>query len=137
MDSISSYFLGVKNAVKILLCKIIFYVIAATRLKENQVAELAVSIMGHIRKTSHGHVVSILCISGTVDIPGCGHRLHPRGVGMPGTRSAGIVHKRDVENYGNLASLGDDNCLPESFFCSLGFGSSISKLCSEIFCFPQ
>ena len=42
-----------------------------------------------------------------------------------------------LENYGNLASLGEDNCLPESLFCPLGFGSSISKLCSEIFCFPQ
>ena len=106
MDSISSYFFGVKNAVKILLCKIIFYVIAATRLKENQVAELAVSIMGHIRKTSHGHMVYILCTSGTGDIPGCGHRLHSRGVGMPGPRSAGIAHKRDVRELREPGLLG-------------------------------
>ena len=106
MDSISSYFLGVKNAVKILLCKIIFCVIAAPRLKENQVAELAVSIMGHIRKTSNGHMVSILCTSGTVDIPGCGHRLHSRGVGMPGPRSAGIVHRGDVRELREPGLLG-------------------------------
>ena len=52
-----------------------------------------------------------LCISGTADVPGCGHRLHPRGVGMPGPWSAGIVQGRDVTE---LASLGEDNCLPES-----------------------
>ncbi|XP_043756613.1 zinc finger protein 568-like [Cervus elaphus] len=43
---------------------------------------------------------------GTVDIPGCGHRLHSRGVGMPGPRSAGIYTDVMLGNYGNLASLG-------------------------------
>ena len=37
-----------------------------------------------------------------------------------------------LENYGNLASLGEENCLPESLFCPLGFGFFISRLSSEI-----
>ena len=46
---------------------------------------------------------------------------------------------RDVilENYGNLASLGEDNCLPESLIYPLGFSSIMSRMSSEIFCFPQ
>ena len=97
--------LGLKIQWKYYCVKIIFCVIG-TLLKENQVTELAVSIMGHIRKTSHGHMASTLCISGTVDIPGCGHRLHWRGVGMPGPRSAGIVHRRDVRELWEPGLLG-------------------------------
>ena len=105
MDHISSSFLEVENTVKILLCKK-FCVIAGTLLKENEVAELAVTIMGHIKKTSHAHMASIICISGTVDIPGCGQRLHSRGVGMPGPRSAGIVHRHDVRELREPGLLG-------------------------------
>ena len=45
---------------------------------------------------------------------------------------------RDVmlEKYGNLASLGEDNCLPESLIYPLGFSSVMSGKSSEIFCFP-
>ena len=98
--------LGLKIQWKYYCVKIIFCVIADTLLKENQLADLAVSIMGRIRKTSHGHMASILCVSGTVDIPGCGHRLHSRGMGMPGPRSAGIVHRRDVRELREPGLLG-------------------------------
>ena len=47
-----------------------------------------------------------LCISGTADVPGCGHRLHPRGVGMPGPWSAGIVQGRDVTELQEPGLLG-------------------------------
>ena len=42
-----------------------------------------------------------------------------------------------VENYRNLASLGEDICLPESLIYPLHFCSVISRMSSEIFCFPQ
>ena len=48
----------------------------------------------------------VLCISGTADIPGCGHRLHPRGVGMPGPRSVGLVQGRDVRELQEPGLLG-------------------------------
>ena len=48
----------------------------------------------------------VLCISGTADIPGCGHRLHSRGVGMPGPRSAGIVQGRVVRELCEPGLLG-------------------------------
>ena len=46
---------------------------------------------------------------------------------------------RDVmlENYRNLASLGEDNCLPESLIYPLGFSCVMSRMSSEMFCFPQ
>ena len=42
-----------------------------------------------------------------------------------------------LENYGNLASLGVDNCLPESLIHPLGYGSCISKMSPGIFCFLE
>ena len=44
---------------------------------------------------------------------------------------------RDVmlENYRNLASLGEDNCLPESLIYPQGFGSCISRMFPRMFCF--
>uniref|UniRef100_A0A4W2C3K5 KRAB domain-containing protein n=1 Tax=Bos indicus x Bos taurus TaxID=30522 RepID=A0A4W2C3K5_BOBOX len=44
---------------------------------------------------------------------------------------------RDVmlEKYGNLASLGEDNCLPESLIHPPGYGSCISRMSPGIFCF--
>ena len=42
-----------------------------------------------------------------------------------------------VENYRNLASLGEDICLPESLIYPLRFCSVISRMSSEVFCFPQ
>ena len=57
-------------------------------------------------KSSHGHMASVLCISGTADVPGCGHRLDSRGVGMPGPRSAGIVQGRDVRELQEPGLLG-------------------------------
>ena len=62
--------------------------------------------MDHIRKTSHGLLASVPCISGTADVSGCGHRLHSRGVGMPGPRSAEIVQERDVRELQEPGLLG-------------------------------
>ena len=44
---------------------------------------------------------------------------------------------RDVmlENYRNLASLGEDNCLPESLIYPHGFRSCISRMFPRMFCF--
>ena len=46
---------------------------------------------------------------------------------------------RDVllENYANLASLGEDDCLLESLIHPLGFRSVLLRMLSDIFCFPQ
>ena len=78
----------------------------AKPLNHDQFSELAIFILGHIAKSSHGHMASVLCISGMADIPGCGHRLHPRGVGMPGPRSAQIVQGRDVTELQEPGLLG-------------------------------
>ena len=51
-------------------------------------------------------MASVLCISGTADVPGCGHRLHSRGVGMPGPQSAGIVQGCDVTELQEPGLLG-------------------------------
>ena len=40
-----------------------------------------------------------------------------------------------LENYGNLASLGEDNCLPESLIHPPGYGSCISRMFPRMFCF--
>ena len=48
----------------------------------------------------------VLCISGTGDIPGCGHRLHSRGMGTPGPRAARIVQGRDVRELQEPGLLG-------------------------------
>ena len=44
---------------------------------------------------------------------------------------------RDVmlQNYRNLASLGEDNCLPESLIYPHGFDSCISRMSPRMFCF--
>ncbi|KAF4008775.1 hypothetical protein G4228_020577 [Cervus hanglu yarkandensis] len=51
-------------------------------------------------------MASVLCISETADIPGCDHRLHSRGVGMPGPRSAGLVQGCDVRDLRKPGLLG-------------------------------
>ena len=51
-------------------------------------------------------MASVFCISGTADVPRCGHRLHSRGVGMPGPQSAGIVQGRDVTELREPGLLG-------------------------------
>ena len=84
----------------------ISFAIPAKPLKHDQDSELAVFILGHIRKSSHGHKASVLCISGTADVSGCGHRLHSRGVGMPGPRSAEIVQECDVRELQEPGLLG-------------------------------
>ena len=78
----------------------------AKPLNHDQFSELAIFILGHIAKSSHGHMAPVLCISGTNDVPGCGHRLHSREVGMPGPRSAGIVQRRDVREVREPGLLG-------------------------------
>ena len=46
---------------------------------------------------------------------------------------------RDVmlEKYGNLASLGEDNCLPESLIYPWDFGSFTCRMSSGIVCVLQ
>ena len=78
----------------------------AKPLNHDQFSELAIFILGHIAKSSHVHMAHVLCISGTADIPGCGHRLHSRGVGVPGPRSAGIIQGRDVRELREPGLLG-------------------------------
>ena len=78
----------------------------AKPLNHDQFSELAIFILGHIAKSPHGHMASVLCISGTNDVPGCGHRLHSRGVGMPGPQSAGIVQGCDVTEVREPGLLG-------------------------------
>ena len=84
----------------------IYFAIPAKPLKHDQDSELAIFILGHIAKSSHGHMAAVLCISGTNDVPGCGHRLHSRGVGMPGPRSAGSIPGRDVRELREPGLLG-------------------------------
>ena len=48
----------------------------------------------------------VICISGMADVPGCGHRLHSRGVGMPGPQSAGLVQWCDVRELRDPGLLG-------------------------------
>ena len=83
-----------------------YFVIPAKPLNLDQDSELAIFILDHIRKTSHGLVVSVFCISGMDDVPGCGHRLHSRGVGMPGPQSEGIVQGCDVRELWEPGLLG-------------------------------
>ena len=52
------------------------------------------------------YMACVLCILGTADVPGCGHRLHSRGVGMPGPRSAGLVQGCDVRELRDPGLLG-------------------------------
>ena len=77
----------------------------------------------------------VTCISETADILGCDHRLHSRGVGVPGPRPAGIVQGSDVRELWELASLGEDNFLQESLIHPQGFGSCISRMSPGIICF--
>ena len=56
--------------------------------------------------SSRGHMACVLLISGTADIPGCGHRFLSRGVRMPGPRSMGIVQGCDVREVQEPALLG-------------------------------
>ena len=51
-------------------------------------------------------MASVLSISGMADVPGRDHRLHSRGVGMPGPRSAGIVQGCDVRELWEPGLLG-------------------------------
>ena len=83
-----------------------YFVIPAKPLNLDQDSELAIFILDHIRKNFHGLLVSVFCISGMDDVPGCGHRLHSRGVGMPGPQSAGIVQGRDVRELWEPGLLG-------------------------------
>ena len=47
------------------------------------------------KNSPHGPLVKCVFISGTVDLQGCGHRVHSGGVGMPGPCSEGLVQGRD------------------------------------------
>ena len=58
------------------------------------------------RKSSHSHMTHVLCISGMAEVPGCGHRFHSRGVGMPGPQSTGIVQGDDVRELQEPRLLG-------------------------------
>ena len=84
----------------------IYFAIPAKPLNHDQDSDLSLFILDHIRKTSHGLLASVLCISGTADVPGCGHRLHSRGVGMPGPQSEGIVQGCDVRELWEPGLLG-------------------------------
>ena len=106
MDHHSSSFVHIRNWVERSTVSKIYFAIPAKPLKHDQDSELAVFILDHIRKTSHGLLASVFCISGTADIPGCGHRLHSRGVGLPGPWSAGIVQGRDVRELWEPGLLG-------------------------------
>ena len=47
------------------------------------------------KNSPHGPLVKCVFISGTVDLQGCGHRVHSGGVGMPGPCSEGLLHGCD------------------------------------------
>ena len=51
-------------------------------------------------------MASVLCIPGAADLPGCGHKLHSRGVGIPGPQSAGLVQGGDVRELQEPGLLG-------------------------------
>ena len=127
-----SSFLGLGIWQKIFLCK---KYTPNTLLYQNQFCELAFVIVGHIRKSSHGHMSSVLCISRTAGIPGCDHRFHSGGVGYLDLSQWEVYRDMMLENFRNLATLVEDSFLPECLICSQGFGSCISRMSLGVFCF--
>ena len=99
-------FLGLKIWWRYYCAKIIFLCNSRHSHKGKPGPELAVSNVGHIRKPFHGHMASVLCIPGMADLPGRGHKLHSRGVGIPGPQSAGLVQGGDVRELQEPGLLG-------------------------------
>ena len=60
-----------------------------------------------------------------------------RGVGVPRPWSAELYRDMMLENYGNLAFSGEDNCLPESLIYPRDFGSFTCRMSPGIICVLQ
>ena len=117
--------MGSKCGGKYYCVKMLLFCTISHTTNHNQVSELAVFILGHMRKSSHGHTASFLRISGTADILGYGHRFCSRGVGMLDLGQQELYRDVMVEKYRNLACLGKDDFLPESLIYHQGFASFV------------
>ncbi|VTJ84855.1 Hypothetical predicted protein, partial [Marmota monax] len=73
-------------------------------------------------------IVKSVLISGSADIQGCGHRILPGGVEVPGSCSEGFVQGRDAGDLQEPGLSGNVSFRPE---CPLLVGAREGALDSE------